>query len=1563
MGSVYVVRDEIADRLVALKLLRGERFDAAAIRDLQSEFRAFADLRHPQIAAAYDFGYTDDLKLPYYTREYVEGSQLAPGPTRGAPPDEFLRPLLDLLDALQYLHTHEILHLDVHAGNLIVASDLKRGSVLIDFGVAGRIRQIGSSALLAGRVSLPPEIIAGAEPGAAADVFSAGRLLLFRLTGYVEGGSQLLREIPGWNPRLTLQLERIAAKALQSDPARRFRTAGELRDALVEAIGSVRGKPRRLEPADLTIGRLRELEAIDGVLAQALEKKPSVLCFTGNRGSGKSRLLTEARRRAQLLGLNLVEARFHDFPSGEAPLILALKALSRGGERSSSWLRALTIDQGGSTFERARRAAKACLAVDGSPLVLLLDDFENADKESRVLAEALARECSCHTDQDGPVRGVAFIIAGSSAAVEQLAKASGSCRVLKLRPFKANESLAMLIKLLRPLEIPKPLARLLCRAAAGNPLRLRKLAQIVRDEHSRAGTLPTDASALLSALDEPRSGRQPWVPAPPEASPLLKALAAIRRAARADELAAACERPLKNVQALLRRCVEDEVLAKYKRGKETLFGFRHSDDERDLAKSLSASLARRVHQKLARHLRDEARRNAAAAERRARHLLACGRRREGRSMVISAAAWLRRQRQVHAAARLLSDALAGESSQRWKLRFAEELSVLHQQAGDHEEGVRALEPIRRGELGRLRAADAVRLRRRLGVHYHRAGFANEASAVFEEVRRLAHPRRDVEELIFVESELAELHTLRGEYRQAQAACRRGLDLLAGAAAVRDEFRGSMEVLLRASLGHLELRRMDLDRAKRELEAALRLARSSGSLAIRALILHNLGIVHNQQNDLAKARHCYRCAARILARLGDHGGVIHAECNLATAAAKAGDAAAARSHLAAAERLHHQCPGKRLEFSVALARGMVSHTLGDLGDAGPAFEKAISLGRELGDLQHASFAELYLAEVHLASGLLGDALARLAVCRKAGRRSNSTLLERMALSRLCFAEALIGRENAAQRWRRAFEEVPRTACSLPEAWNDLFAAAAQALVGEATKARCELEAAENAFAKLCIPVGQKLARLGLCYEAIARGASMGELRDLLLTATSARERHRLLSILTPIANAEVHLMLGNLDSTESALEEAASAIVGVPCIELDGRIELIHGRLAEKRGDREAARRYLQRSLHTLELSARSLPLARRANFLSHRRFAGLRSLTRRLERPVVTPALKIVGPSALESHGIVFRSAPMMRVIEMVERLADQEVPVLIRGETGTGKELVARAIHRTGARQRGAFLVLHCASLPFELFESELLGHEAGAFTGADAPRTGILEANAGGTILLDEVSHLAQPLQAKLLGIIESKVIRPLGAMETRPIDVRFLASSSADLPALVESGAFRADLYYRLAGVEISLPPLRARKEDIAPLAVSFLEIHARRLERPAPALTPDALVLLESHAWPGNVRELESVLLRALVMRSPADRLDAEAFRRLIEPRTGSPPCPAGSITGRSLSDLRNELDRTYLTQLFQELHGDVAKMAAKLEVKTSRLYDWLRRVKLDIRALRRGLARQRSGELR
>jgi two-component system response regulator AtoC len=312
---------------------------------------------------------------------------------------------------------------------------------------------------------------------------------------------------------------------------------------------------------------------------------------------------------------------------------------------------------------------------------------------------------------------------------------------------------------------------------------------------------------------------------------------------------------------------------------------------------------------------------------------------------------------------------------------------------------------------------------------------------------------------------------------------------------------------------------------------------------------------------------------------------------------------------------------------------------------------------------------------------------------------------------------------------------------------------------------------------------------------------------------------------------------------------------------------------------------------------------------------------------VLRPATKGAAPVA-EDPG-------MRAALELAARFARGRIPVLVVGETGAGKEVVADAIHRGSPRASGPFVKVNCAALPENLLEAELFGYEKGAFTGAAGTKPGLFETADGGTLLLDEIGELPVALQVKLLRALQEGEIRRVGESVSRPVDVRLLAATSRDLEGDVASGRFRSDLYYRINVVRLHLPPLRERREDIAPLARHFLAMHARRLGVSAspPALTPAALRHLEEHGWPGNVRELENAIERALVL-SEGQRIDAEHLApgaHPAVPAANGAGSPDGASADLSVKRRTETLERTLIAQALERTGGNRTRAAQLLDL--------------------------------
>jgi len=310
-------------------------------------------------------------------------------------------------------------------------------------------------------------------------------------------------------------------------------------------------------------------------------------------------------------------------------------------------------------------------------------------------------------------------------------------------------------------------------------------------------------------------------------------------------------------------------------------------------------------------------------------------------------------------------------------------------------------------------------------------------------------------------------------------------------------------------------------------------------------------------------------------------------------------------------------------------------------------------------------------------------------------------------------------------------------------------------------------------------------------------------------------------------------------------------------------------------------------------------------------------------------ALSRAGAPSVDASGIVACSGGMRRVLELARRVAQVDSTVLILGESGVGKERVARLIHDTSARAAEPFLALNCAALSETLLDSELFGHARGAFTGAVRERPGLLEAAGGGTLLLDEVGELAPAVQAKLLRALQERQVRRVGENRSRPIHVRVLAATHRDLSREVAAGRFRKDLYYRLRVVELRVPPLRERREDVLPLARVLLAAAAGRMGRPSLTLTARAADQLVRYDWPGNVRELENALERAVAL-ARGRRIELED---LPEDVRESLPVPVVAGGVRPLG----AVERDYVLAALERNGGNQTVTARQLGISAATMY--------------------------
>jgi two-component system NtrC family response regulator len=317
----------------------------------------------------------------------------------------------------------------------------------------------------------------------------------------------------------------------------------------------------------------------------------------------------------------------------------------------------------------------------------------------------------------------------------------------------------------------------------------------------------------------------------------------------------------------------------------------------------------------------------------------------------------------------------------------------------------------------------------------------------------------------------------------------------------------------------------------------------------------------------------------------------------------------------------------------------------------------------------------------------------------------------------------------------------------------------------------------------------------------------------------------------------------------------------------------------------------------------------------------LQEENRRLQAAQQAPAL----------GGIVTRDPAMQRVCRTIEKVAPTSATVLILGESGTGKELFARALHDLSPRAANRFVAINCAAIPETLLESELFGHEKGAFTGAVKQTPGKIETAHGGTLFLDEIGDLPLALQAKLLRFLQERVIERIGGRQEIPVDVRIVCATHQSLKDQATAGRFREDLYYRLAEIVVEIPALRARSGDVALLAHSFVRRFGVEQRRGSMTLMPEALSALESHAWPGNVRELENVMKRAVIM-AEGNRITAADIG--LEGN--------GDVAHFNLRQVREEAEKHAVLRVLARVNGNLSKAAELLGVSRPTLYDLMHR---------------------
>jgi transcriptional regulator with GAF, ATPase, and Fis domain len=1548
MASVFLAQDERSHVTRVLKQLRLD--EPALLAAFRQEFALLSRLTHPHLIRVHDFGTwrVRGERYHYYTADWVEGEPLSRWALRGKA--DCSRPAIDALSALAALHAVGVRHGDISPENVLVRKD--GSGVLIDLGCA---QPIGlASGTVAGTPGfIAPELLTLAPGDARSDLYALGQTLRW---------AHEAADVP-----LSGKLKTLCDRLSAADPAARPSSA---REAL-ELLGRAASRASAVGfAAKGLVGRQAEISEFQAWLAQIHTARPGarVLWLSGESGVGTSRLLRELVSLAELevdvlrahadeqtpvtwlvtsatgsaASIASVRDVLHaatELAQGDSRLLLVLEDAHRlepeQAELLAVFLRALPeAGNVGCLISSCEAAPLGARQLRVSPLSLP----DLCEWTSDTLSRGRLSELYERT-QGYPARIEAALLGAEPSAQVRVAGANRELgQLIGTSDEKLRHSLAVLVALGGEADWNHPCVE----SEALEPLFgkgwLRR--DGARVALRNRGEQPHFEEALRQDLPRAHRSLAEWYASAPNLASETRLAEEVYHLARAGDGARALgtlqraeplwrERP-RSVARRLRAIFEQSRDASWLvlwaelallagdfagtlRATARVLRLRRSDDVARRCRLLAADALLRSGQgrRVERLLQSLARETSEPVWR-AEALERCAR----AHLQIS---------DVKACERAAEEGLRLAVAER-NVRALRELSALAASyLGRTEEAVRTFSELLASETASSRPRDRSRLLAQRAIALFRAGRAADAIADYREALEVAD-RHGLDDLVCVNSlNLGTAQQKLGDWGGALASYERGLRVAYALG------RESSELTLRFNLANLLAEIGDFTRAGSELDALERRSANSGRAHYSALIALLRAEIGIERGTLDDAEH---------------------------------ELARARSAFEAAALPRESCEVEICEAELALARS-------DTGRASNLARQTVATARRLNALDLELRGRAALARAEIATGVPGALQTLGALLDEA-----ETMGERSVSARLCSylyrAELEAKVPNASQRAARAQRLWDQLGSSLPQALRETFwADSRRAAIAERTRIEnlgSGASADTEALRKL-LSLSRRV-NSSLSLERVFEYAV-----DAALELTSAERCFLLLdeagvpsvvaqrpsgSDLLPPSRAIVERVIASDEAvltTDAQTDQRFSApgsihslklksVLCVPILTPAARIGLIYidsrvqrARFQERErellsalADQVAVAVSNARMHRDLERQREELAEQKRlVERLSRAKDRELEKLRERVEEQQRTLGLRY------DYSRIIGRGAAMRKVFEQLDRITDSSVDVLIQGESGTGKELVARALHQNGPRKQAHFVGINCAALPENLLESELFGHVRGAFTGADRDKRGlVLEAN-GGTLFLDEVGELPLSMQAKLLRVLQEREVRAVGALRGVNVDVRVVSATHRDLRALVADGRFREDLYYRLAVVSVTLPPLRERSEDLPLLAASILERLSREAGVAIPKLTPEALRRLAAHPFPGNVRELENTLTRAFVFRKGNAITGADLELTERAPRRNS----------KSRREYQVE-EREQIVQALRRTHWNVSLVSRELGIPRNTLYRKLRRYGLDER---------------